>query len=838
MLQSFNCNQEGYFMFSKQFVSIFTSTIIVLLSFSTSVAEDYENALHLSTKFFGAQRCGNTDSWIHGTCHDEDGSDEGVDLTGGWHDCGDHVKFGQTNGFAAALLLHGYLNFESAYPDSYSPVESSGGGNDIPDILDEVKYYTDYALKTLVGSTLSSQKLFFQVSDADIDHATLYIPEETPTDRESHYEIGGGISNIAGTNAAVLAMMYRAYKDHNSTYANECLAMAKKMYEFGDADHVSQGSVNEEKTTYDAGPWVDDMLFGAVELYAATNDDKYLDAAKDFIASSDFTDGDILPSGFVLDYSNVATVAAHSYLKHIESNANLESRLVEEVEAYGDSVISNGMAFFSQWGSLKYSAGAAYVALLANDLELSTNIDVSNFAKGQIDFILGDHGNLDTDAPSGFSFLSSYKASSPTGQLHHCAAAGFTLSDFSMSEWNNSNNDNDNDLAGALVGGPTSKSGDYVNERSDFFTNEVCIYYNAPFVAAVGAMIGTESSIVISNSSLSSGQATGTEVAVISAVDPDADNFSYSLTAGGDDFSISGNKLLTSSELAVGSYDITIKATSDKDPISKSFTIVVKDGGSENNLAFELGWYAFAGGGSTLNSSQELLETEDLLVDGTITCKFNAGSGDKVYHELTYYVDSSSAKSYENSSYIKIEYRSDNDFALQLPMGSVTDYAYYHVILPSTNDILKSEIFNLTDAVFAQYDWGKSDVAFKLDEVLNVIIAPNFEDESGTISIETFEVEGFEATPILSVNRVSQVVSRPSLTSLTANQMKIAVPKTGNYKVDLFSVSGRKIGSFSKNFSAGSLNSLNWNGAAISSQMIIVQITGAGLSSLTKALVK
>jgi len=200
------------------------TSAVLTLSISINAAYDYNDALHSSTKFFGAQRCGNTDSWIHGACHTNDGGSQ-VDLTGGWHDCGDHVKFGQTNGFSGALLLHGYLNFTSAYDDNYSATDTSTS-NGIPDVLDEVKYFTDYLLKTLVGSTVSNQRLYFQVSDATTDHQTIQIPENTPNNRIGHYEEGGGASNIAGTNAAVLAMMYRAYKDiiivQNKT-ARECI---------------------------------------------------------------------------------------------------------------------------------------------------------------------------------------------------------------------------------------------------------------------------------------------------------------------------------------------------------------------------------------------------------------------------------------------------------------------------------------------------------------------------------------------------------------------------------------------------------------------------------------
>jgi len=76
--------------------------------------KDYREAGWLTLRFFGAQRCGNTGNWAlvgHDpakggeVCHTHDGDTVGHDLTGGWHDCGDHWKVCFTQGFAAYTLL-------------------------------------------------------------------------------------------------------------------------------------------------------------------------------------------------------------------------------------------------------------------------------------------------------------------------------------------------------------------------------------------------------------------------------------------------------------------------------------------------------------------------------------------------------------------------------------------------------------------------------------------------------------------------------------------------------------------------------------------------------------
>jgi hypothetical protein len=473
--------------------------IVPMLTVQVNADHDYVKAFNLTTKFFGAQRCGNTKSWIHGPCHTKDGQSDGVDLEGGWHDCGDHVKFGQTNSYSAAVLLMVYNRFSDIYKkygDTYSPDYSSGSPNGIPDVLDEVKIFTDYLLKACQNG-----KVYYQVGNAQQDHSNCAEPEYQSTlgtsgggDPRKVYSTTSGASNFCGSAAAALALMYMSYKEFDESYANQCLSKAKEYYQIGDAKHESVGS--QDGQAYEGGYWADDMAFGAIELYRATKEAPYLDAAKAF-----HNEGDevyCMPTYFFMDFGNCAPVANYDLYMEYPAQA-YKWELRDEVQIMKDSSANSmstyGYAHFDthddEWASLKYAAAGALVAFLYHDI--SGDESAYEFGKKNVDFILGSHSSLCSDAPANFSFVIGYDelgGGAPV-QPHHSAAFNRT-SDWDWGDWNDPSVPNKKQLPGALVGGPKAPGKEYYDIRRDAVTNEVCIYYNAPLVGALAYVIKEE----------------------------------------------------------------------------------------------------------------------------------------------------------------------------------------------------------------------------------------------------------------------------------------------------------------------------------------------------------
>ena len=80
---------------------------------------NYGEVLQKSIFFYEAQRSGklpadNRVNW-RGDSGLNDGADVGHDLTGGWYDAGDHVKFGFPMAFSATALAWGILEHKDGF---------------------------------------------------------------------------------------------------------------------------------------------------------------------------------------------------------------------------------------------------------------------------------------------------------------------------------------------------------------------------------------------------------------------------------------------------------------------------------------------------------------------------------------------------------------------------------------------------------------------------------------------------------------------------------------------------------------------------------------------------
>ena len=286
---------------------------------STFIVSDdvYTMAKDAALKFFGIQRSGNSESWFHGPSHVKDGagpvvSYRGTDvdgytpkegaLQGGWYDCGDHLKESQTQAFAFAALAVMSATNPAKDVDHYAYNQGEFVKTDgVPDVLREAKHGADFFLRAYNFAKGVVDDMPVSVGEMGSDHSWWGRPEAQdyvtikgrggPADREVRLgELG---SNISAEIAAGLAILAKDYKAYDEKFADSCLSVAEKMYDF--AKSLAQG-----KSTYDGdktflhnrapaewstpayngnNEFADDLALASVALLYATGKKDYADDA-------------------------------------------------------------------------------------------------------------------------------------------------------------------------------------------------------------------------------------------------------------------------------------------------------------------------------------------------------------------------------------------------------------------------------------------------------------------------------------------------------------------------------------------------------------------------------
>ena len=446
----------------KGIAAIGTTSILATSFFSFNPIElqaaknfDYNKALEYSIQFYDANKCGkeagdNAFNWRK-PCHVNDGKDVGLDLSGGFHDCGDYVKFGMTQNYAASVL--GWSLYE--YKDAFN---KTGTKNQM---MGTLKHFTDYLLKCHPNKNV----FYYQVGDGNTDHAYWGAPENQG-DRKVIYKVDAQNpgSDIAGGASAALSLMYLNYKDIDINYANRCLNAAKSLYELG----KKNPGLSKGQTFYDSTSYFDDMAWAAVWLYRITNNKTYLNDAEEAIGWR--TDG------WTMCWNNMVTPATIELYK-LTKNDKYLNLFKKNIDYWknGIKTTAGGLKYLDEWGVLRYSSAEAMLAL--QYYELTGDKSAKDLAVSQINYILGDN-------PKNMSYMIGYGDNYPK-YPHHRAANGYTYAgDGHLKPAKHI-------LYGALVGGPDIND-NYKDNATEYVYTEVGIDYNAGLVGALAGLISNE----------------------------------------------------------------------------------------------------------------------------------------------------------------------------------------------------------------------------------------------------------------------------------------------------------------------------------------------------------
>lgn len=448
-------------------------------SYHFKIADDvYDEVSNEALLMLYKQRCGTAISkeiageFAHSACHTDGakiyGTDTWIDVTGGWHDAGDYGKYVVPGAKAVADLLLAYEYNKYSFGDNSGIPES---GNNVPDVLDEVRYELNWMLKMQDKSSGGvyhkvTAENFAGIVKADEDNATLIVSP---------------ISNTAtGDFSAVMAMAYTSFTDIDKTFAERCLKASEKAYDYLMNHENGEGFKNPEGIVtgeYGDSKDIDERYFAAAALYKATKDKKYSEEINKII-------NDKIPEGFgwadVGFYGSVEYLSTDKTIIDNEVYERIKKTFIKKADEYVQNSESDGYKISIGenyvWGSNMSVANNAMLLYLADSI--SHDDKYINSATDHLHYLLGRN-------PVSICYVTGFGTVSPENPHHRPSQAAGSA------------------VTGMLVGGPDKNLEDpyaknvlkdekpakcYADNEQSYSTNEVTIYWNSPLVYLLSSM--------------------------------------------------------------------------------------------------------------------------------------------------------------------------------------------------------------------------------------------------------------------------------------------------------------------------------------------------------------
>src|SRR5918999_2136342 len=436
---------------------------------------NYGEALQKSIWFYEAQAAGRKPAWNRVSWRGDsalgDGGDAGRDLTGGWFDAGDHVKFGLPMAFSATMLAWGAVDYCAAY--------SSSG--QLTPLMNNLRWVNDYFIK----AHPSANVLYGQVGNGGQDHAWWGPAEVMPMTRPAYkIDASCGGTELAGETAAAMSASSMVFRQTDPAYANTLVSHARQLYAFADTVRRRYSECITDAAGYyrSFSGYNDELVWGAIWLYRATGEAAYLDKAESYYANLSTEQQTTIKSyRWTTDWDD-KSYGSYVLLARLTG----KQRYIDDANRWLDywtvgvngqriTYSPGGLAWLQQWGPLRYAANTAFMALLYSDFlsDATRKARYHDFAVRQINYMLGDN-------PRRSSYVVGFGGNPPRNP-HHRTAHG---------SWSNNINEpaqNRHILYGALVGGPDAAD-NYADNRGDFVKNEVATDYNAGFTGALARM--------------------------------------------------------------------------------------------------------------------------------------------------------------------------------------------------------------------------------------------------------------------------------------------------------------------------------------------------------------
>lgn len=257
---------------------------------SSTPNTQWSNVLGNALWFYDAQRSGNLSESVYGNRVSwrndsalQDGSDWGIDLTGGWYDAGDYIKCTFPLGFTMFNLAWGAL--------------SHGHGFDLASQTAYLDSTLRWGYTWLSKAHPSDDVLYVQVGDSAVDNDYWGGDQDIPDPRPA-YPVNASSpgTDIWASTAAAFALGSLLYSSNatwnpTSSYAqasdpslkdqalsSELLRHAETLYNVANTTTpmaLYSDSVTAAASAYASSGYGDDLCLAALSLAMATNNSQY-----------------------------------------------------------------------------------------------------------------------------------------------------------------------------------------------------------------------------------------------------------------------------------------------------------------------------------------------------------------------------------------------------------------------------------------------------------------------------------------------------------------------------------------------------------------------------------
>lgn len=390
----------------------------------------------------------------------------------GWYDAGDYGCYTTNAGISTYTLMLSYDIFKDYYDTLKLNIPE--GGNQTPDILDEIRWNLDWLLS--MQDPDDGGVYFKKVS---LEFPPFIMPKDDYADR---YLVNKSTQSALDF-TAVMSYASRLYRKYDVAYADRCLDAAKYAYQWAltNPNKLIRKNTDDDKSgSYADGSAPNDELFWAKsELYITTKDDSYFPTFLSFYP--------------LAGWPNVGILGCYSLVQNMDSltqfgKDNL-SKMQDPIVKLGSSrqatYLSSAYQSMIQSGDFYWGSNSVLLnAMLNHYFAFKINND-PNYLKAiaqSFDYILGKNG-------VSMSFITKYGTNVPKYPHHRISSATGKI------------------LPGMLVGGPNPNNtydcggpSDYTytstlpalcyyDDVCSYSTNETAINWNAPLVFVITALL-------------------------------------------------------------------------------------------------------------------------------------------------------------------------------------------------------------------------------------------------------------------------------------------------------------------------------------------------------------